>query len=830
MKISYNWLKSYLDLNLVPADVAEILTNTGLEVESVDAWESVPGGLEGVVIGEIVACEKHPDADKLNVTKVDVGTGELLQIVCGAPNARVGLKSPVALVGATLYPSSGEKFQIKKAKIRGVESFGMICADDELGLGASHAGIMELDPATKVGTPAADYFKVEKDHVFEIGLTPNRSDAYSHIGVARDLSAALSTVYKIEATLKKPATNLENAKITSLKSANQLDLCAPIPCVKLDRGNGVKEVLIEDTAACPRYSGVNIAGVKVAESPQWLKNKLLTIGLRPINNVVDITNYVLHEYGQPLHAFDADRIRGGKVIIKKLAQGTVFKALDGTDRKLSAEDLMICDTEGGLCIAGVFGGLDSGVSERTTNIFLESAHFDQVSVRKTAARHNLRTDAAMHFEKITDVNATVEVLKRAASLICEICGGHVVSDIIDVYPAPVSGYTVTTGITRLNKLAGADIPAATIKNILTKLGISIEKEEGDQLSLLVPTFKADVKREADVLEEILRIYGYNNIPMPQMLHSSLSFSPQVDPVKLENTAAALLVGAGFSEISTNSISQSKFEQDEALKQQQIMLLNSQTAELDSLRTSMLYSGLEVIAHNQNRKAGDLRLYEIGKTYHRDKDIFTQQQHLVLFLTGQDIADNWLSKGRKYDFYHLQSYVSNLLSRFGIHEYASTVIESSPFAFASQLSVEGQHLASYGQVDKAILKNFDIRQDVFFADINWDLVMQHSQHVHVQFRHLAKFPAVRRDLAMLVSADLRFEQIEQLARAEGRKLLREVSLFDVYKGDKIEQGKKSYAVSFTFLDPEKTLTDADIDKTMSKLMKKLESELGAVIRK
>lgn len=830
MKISYNWLKSYLDLNLVPADVAEILTNTGLEVESVDGWESVPGGLEGVVIGEIVACEKHPDADKLNVTKVDVGTGELLQIVCGAPNARVGLKSPVALVGATLYPASGEKFQIKKAKIRGVESFGMICADDELGLGASHAGIMELDPATKVGTPAAEYFKVEKDHVFEIGLTPNRSDAYSHIGVARDLSAALSTVYKIEATLKKPATNLENAKITSLKSANQLDLCAPIPCVKLDRGSGVKEVLIEDTTACPRYSGVNIAGVKVDESPQWLKNKLLTIGLRPINNVVDITNYVLHEYGQPLHAFDADRIRGGKVIIKKLAEGTVFKALDGTDRKLSAEDLMICDTEGGLCIAGVFGGLDSGVSERTTNIFLESAHFDQVSVRKTAARHNLRTDAAMHFEKITDINATVEVLKRAASLICEICGGHIVSDIIDVYPAPVSGYPVTTSISRLNKLAGADIPANTIKNILTKLGIAIEKEDGDQLSLLVPTFKADVKREADILEEILRIYGYNNIPMPKMLHSSLSFSPQVDPVKLENTAAALLVGAGFSEISTNSISQSKFEQEEALKQQQIMLLNSQTAELDSLRTSMLYSGLEVIAHNQNRKAGDLRLYEIGKTYHRNKDTFTQQQHLVLFLTGQDIADNWLSKGRKYDFYHLQSYVSNVLARFGIHEYTSTVIESSPFAFASQLSIEGQHLATYGQVDKAILKNFDIKQDVFFADINWDLVMQHSQHVHVQFRHLPKFPAVRRDLAMLVSADLRFEQIEQLARTEGRKLLREVSLFDVYKGDKIEQGKKSYAVSFTFLDPEKTLTDADIDKTMSKLMKKLESELGVVIRK
>lgn len=830
MKISYNWLKSYLDLNLIPADVAEILTNTGLEVESVEAWESVPGGLEGVVIGEIVACERHPDADKLNVTKVDIGTGELLQIVCGAPNARVGLKSPVALVGTTLYPASGEKFQIKKAKIRGVESFGMICADDELGLGSSHAGIMELDPATKVGTPAAEYFKVERDHVFEIGLTPNRSDAYSHIGVARDLSAALSTVYKIEAPLRKPLTSLENARITGLHTLNQLDLCAPIPCVKLDRGTGVKEVLIEDTAACPRYSGVNIGGVKIADSPDWLKNKLLSIGLRPINNVVDITNYVLHEYGQPLHAFDADRIRGGRVVIKKLPEGTSFKALDGTERKLSSEDLMICDAEGGVCIAGVFGGLDSGVSENTTNIFLESAHFDQVSVRKTAARHNLRTDAAMHFEKITDINATVEVLKRAASLICEICGGHIVSDIIDVYPAPIRGYEVSTSVTRLNKLAGADIPSATIKNILTKLGITIEKEDGDDLSLLVPTFKADVKREADILEEILRIYGYNNIPMPKTLHASLSFSPKVDPVKLENSAAALLVGAGFSEISTNSISQSKFEQDEGLKQQQILLLNSQTAELDSLRTSMLYSGLEVIAHNQNRKNGDLRLYEIGKTYHRNGDSFTQQQHLVLFLTGQDITDNWLSKGRKYDFYHLQSYVSNILTRFGMHQYEHTVVESSPFTFASRLTSEGQVLATYGQVDRSILKNFDIRQDVFFADIDWDLLMQHSQRVHVQFRHLPKFPAVRRDLALLVGADLSFGQIEQIARAEGRKLLREISLFDVYRGDKIETGKKSYAVSFTFIDPEKTLTDADIDKTMTRLMKKLESELGAVIRK
>ena len=806
MKISYNWLKNYLDFNLVPQDLAEILTNTGLEVENVEVFESVHGGLEGVVIGEIVECEKHPDADKLKVTKVNIGTGELLQIVCGAPNCRVGLKSPIAVVGTTLHPSSGEPLHIKKAKIRGVESFGMICADDELGLGSSHAGIMELDAETKIGTPAAEYFKVEKDHTIEIGLTPNRSDAYSHIGVARDLSAALSAVYKIDLPLKKPNSTIQpptNKQLTT--------------------------VSVED-AACPRYSGINISKVKVADSPDWLKNRLKSIGIRTINNVVDITNFVLHEYGQPLHAFDADKIKGGKVIVKKLPEGTIFKSLDGVDRKLSAEDLMICDAEGGICIAGVFGGLDSGVTESTTNIFLESAHFDAISVRKTAARHNLRTDAAMHFEKICDINITVEALKRAASLICEICRGEVASDIIDIYPNPVKGFPITISLTRINKLAGAEIPAATVKNILTKLGIEITEDNGDELSLLVPTFKVEVKREADILEEILRIYGYNTIPIPKMLHSSLSFSPKIDYVKMENIAANLLTGAGFHEISTNSVSQSKFEQDEEMKKQQIMLLNSQTAELDSLRTSMIYSGLEVIAYNQNRKNADLRLYEIGKTYHKSDSGYTQKQHLTLFLTGADAEDNWLDKGTKYTFYHLKSYVDNLLTRFGIHQHMQSVVESLPFAFAGRLVVEDRELVTFGQIDKSVLKAFDIRQDVFYADIDWDYLTERSQHTKIQFHQLPKFPSVRRDLALVVDAGLNFEQIEKIAHMEGRKLLHGVSLFDVYKGDKIEQGKKSYAVSFTFLDPEKTLTDQDIDKVMSKLMKKLETELGAVVRK
>ena len=808
MKISYNWLKTYLDFNLVPADVAEILTNTGLEVESVEAYQSVKGGLVGVVIGEIVECEKHPDADKLKVTKVNIGSDELLQIVCGAPNCRVGLKSPVALVGTTLYPSSGDSLQIKKAKIRGVESMGMICADDELGLGSSHDGIMELAADTKVGMSAAEYFRVENDHVFEIGLTPNRSDAFSHIGVARDLSAALSAVYKIEVPLTKPSIG------------------DPMPVSK--QGSSIT-IDIQDSA-CSRYSGICISDVKVAPSPDWLRNKLDAIGIRAINNVVDITNYVLHEYGQPLHAFDADKIRGGKVMVKKLAEGTPFRALDDTERKLSADDLMICDAEGPMCIAGVFGGSESGVSDGTTNIFLESAYFDPISVRKTAARHNLRTDAAMHFEKTADINITVETLKRSASLICEICGGKLSSAFMDQYPNPIAGFPISISLERINRLAGADITAVAVKNILNKLEIAIEKEDGDSLQLLVPTFKADVKREADILEEILRIYGYNTISFPKAFHSALSFSPAVDTVRMENIAASLLSGAGFYEISTNSVSQSAYEVDELQKKQQILLLNSQTAELDSLRTSMLYSGLEVIAYNQNRKNADLRLYEIGKTYHKVESGFIQRQHMALFLTGNEAEDNWLGKSRKYDFYYLRSYVSMLFRRFGIHQYNTEVIETSPFVFASRVTIEGRPVATLGMVDRDALKRFDVRQEVFFADIDWDMLMERSQHVQVQFQPLPKFQAVRRDLAMMVDSGLRFDQIEKLAYSDNKKLLREVSLFDVYTGDKIEKGKKSYAVSFTFLDTEKTLTDQDIDKAMSRLMKKFESELGAVIRK
>jgi phenylalanyl-tRNA synthetase beta chain len=810
MKISYNWLKNYVDFNLSPKDLGEVLTGTGLEVEDITPFETVTGGLEGVVIGEVKECTKHPDADKLSVTKVDVGGDNPLQIVCGAPNVATGQKVAVAMVGSTIYPSSGDKLTIKKAKIRGVESMGMICAEDELGLGQSHAGIMVLDANAVVGSKAADYFKVEKDFVLEIGLTPNRSDAFSHIGVARDVAAALNTAYNVQVSLKRPAV-AGFEKLTSAAIAN-------LP------------VQVDDANACPRYSAAFISGVEVKESPDWLKTKLKTIGLRPINNIVDVTNYVLHEYGQPLHAFDADKIKGGKVIVKKLPAGTVFKTLDEKEIKLNEEDLMICDAAGGMCIAGVFGGADSGVSATTKNIFLESAYFSPTGIRKTATRHNLRTDAAMHFEKGCDPNITIEALKRAALLIKEVAGGEISSQIVDIYPQPVKGWNFTVSYNRMIKLAGFVIEKNVVKEILQRLEITIEKKEGDNWHLLVPAFKTDVKREADVVEEVLRIYGYNSFTLPTAVRSSLSYAPKINAQKLENAVAELLSGAGFNEMWTNSITQSKFEQDETLKKQQIKLLNSQTAELDSLRTSVLYSGLEVIAFNQNRKASDLRFYEFGKTYTQVDGKYAEKRHLSLFLTGKTTENNWLDKGENFNFYHLKSFVLNVLQKLGHDNFDKEIAEQSPFKFSLLLKNEGVEVARLGSIDKKILTGWDIKNEVFYADLNWDYLLEKSQFARVGFKELPKFPAVKRDLAMLLGESVQFDAIEKIAVNESKKLLREVSLFDVYKGDKIEAGKKSYAVSFVFQHPEKTLTDQEVEKVMGKLMNKYEAELGAVIRK
>ncbi len=807
MKISYNWLKNYVDFNLAPKDLGEVLTGVGLEVEDITPFETIQGGLESVVIGEVKECSKHPDADKLTVTKVDVGN-ELLQIVCGAPNVAAGQKVVVALVGSTLYPAAGEKLQIKKAKIRGVESFGMICAEDEIGLSDSHAGIMVLNGDAKVGMKAADYFKVEKDYVVEIGLTPNRGDANSHIGVARDVAAALNVAYNSKVTFTKP--DVSKFKVQSSKFK--------------------VEVEVRDSEACQRYSGVTISNVKVGESPDWLKNKLKAIGLRPINNVVDITNFVLHEYGQPLHAFDADKIRGGKVIVQKLKEGTAFKTLDEKEIKVSADDLMICDSERGMCIAGVFGGAESGVTSSTKNIFLESAYFSSTGIRRTAARHNLRTDAATHFEKGTDPDITIEALKRASLLICEICGGEVSSEVVDVYPNPVEGWRFPVSYNRMLKLAGFEIDKKTIKAILAHLEIKIEKEEDEIIHLFVPAFKTDVKREADIVEEIIRVYGYNSFSLPQKVNASLSYSPKVDAQKLENTVANMLTGYGLNEITTNSVTRSTFEQQERLRNEQIKLLNSQTAELDSLRTNIMYSGLEVIAYNQNRKHSDLRFYEFGKTYHKAGDKFEEQLHLSLWLTGKTFPDNWLAKGEKYNFYHLKSLVNNTLNRLGHSSFENEYFEIYPYQFGLHLKNEGEVVAGLAKVDAKLLSQFDIKNEVYYADLNWNYLLDKSQYSKVSFTELPKFPSVHRDLAMLVSEDMKFEAIEKIAKAESKKILQEISLFDVYKGDKIEKGRKSYAVSFVFQNPGKTLTDEEIEKIMNRLMNKFESELGAVIRK
>ena len=810
MKISYNWLKQYVDFNLSPKDLGEVLTGVGLEVEDIIPYETVQGGLEGVVVGEVKECSKHPDADKLSVTKVDVGSGELLQIVCGAPNVAVGQKVLVALVGSTLYPMTGDKLQIKKAKIRGVESFGMICAEDELGLGESHAGILVLDASSPIGLKAAEHFKIEKDFTLEIGLTPNRADANSHIGVARDLATALNVAYKSKVNFVKP----DLSKFATLNARNEKRI----------------SVEVQDTEACPRYSSITISGVTVAESPDWLKNKLKAIGVKPINNVVDATNYVLHEYGQPLHAFDADKIRGNQVIVKKLAEGTIFKTLDDKEIKLSADDLMICDAERGMCIAGVYGGINSGVTEATTNIFLESAYFSPTGIRKTATRHGLRTDAATHYEKGCDPNITIDALQKAAILICTNSGGKISPQITDLYPAPIVGWRFSVSYSRMLRLAGFDIPKEVIKEILQRLEIKIDKEEDDTLHLLVPAFKTDVKREADVVEELIRICGYNSFTIPTAVKSSLSYSPVIDAQKTENLIAEMLSGAGFNEIWTNSVTQSKFEEDELLKQQQVKLLNSQTAELDSLRTSMLYSGLEVIAYNNNRKATNLRLYEFGKTYTKVVDKFIESRHLTIFLSGKNVDDNWLEKGTPYSFYSLKSVVMNLLNKLGHQQFETTIAENAPFSFSLSLKNEGIEVARLGSIAKQTLNKFDIKNEVFFADINWNYLLEKTPFNKVQFSELPKFPSVKRDLAMVLNEDVQFEAIQKIATTESKKLLQEVSLFDVYKGDKIEKGKKSYAVSFIFQHPDKTLTDQEIEKLMNRLMGKYESELGAVIRK
>ncbi|OFY85256.1 MAG: phenylalanine--tRNA ligase subunit beta [Bacteroidetes bacterium RIFCSPLOWO2_12_FULL_35_15] len=813
MKISYNWLKNYVNTDLPAENIGKLLTDCGLEVESIEKFETIKGGLNGIVIGEVLTKEKHPDADRLNLTTVDIGTGTSLNIVCGASNVEVGQKVVVATIGAHLYPISGESFEIKKSKIRGQLSEGMICAEDEIGLGTSHAGIMVLDADVKIGTPAKDYFKVEEDFIFEIGLTPNRADAASHVGVARDLVAILNLNAEANQTLELPNVNY----------------FAP------DNTNSTIEVIVEDAIACPRYSGVSISNITVIDSPEWLKNRLRSIGLRPINNIVDATNFVLHELGQPLHAFDADKIKGNKVIVKTLAEKTKFKTLDEVERELSSEDLMICDANGGMCIAGVFGGMESGVSENTKNIFLESAYFNSTSVRKASKRHALKTDASFRFERGTDPNITVFALKRVALLIKEIAGGEISSEIIDHYPSKIENTKVPFSFQNCENLIGKHIDVETIKTIITSVGIEIEHQGNDALLLSVPPFKVDVHREQDVIEEVLRIYGYNNVEIPTTLKSSLAFAEKPDKEKIQNIISDLLSNNGFSEMMCLSLTKGEYatKLHSLDAGRSVEMMNPLSSDLNVLRQTLLFSGLETIAYNQNRKNADLKIYEFGKTYLAIKGgeaaKYIETRHLSLFITGQKNDENWNKKNDTVNFYTLKGIVEAILERLGIKDVKINETNSDIFSQGLIFNLNKKSVIEFGTVSRSVLKLMDIKQEVFYADFNWDLIIESVKKTKVMYTEVPKFPEVRRDLALLIDKAIQFEQLEQLAYQSEKNMLKNVNLFDVYEGDKLPKGKKSYALSFTLQDENATLTDKQIEKIMEKLMKTYQEKVGAEIR-
>lgn len=818
MKISFNWLREYIQVDLSPKETSQILTNTGLEVEGMEKYETVEGGLRGVVVGEVLQCRKHPNADRLSVTRVDIGNGTILPIVCGAPNVAEGQKVPVAVVGTTLY-NDGEELTLKKTKIRGAVSEGMICAEDELGLGNSHEGIMVLDPDTPVGTTAAEYFHIEEDTVFEIGLTPNRIDGASHLGAARDLAAFLNQ--------EEDKYALHYPDVSGFVVHNH-DL--PI------------KVIIENEEACPRYTGITLSGVKVGPSPEWLQRKLKTVGLKPINNVVDVTNFVLYETGHPMHAFDADKIRGNEVIIKTLPEGTQFKTLDEQVRKLSGEDLMICNAEEGMCIAGVFGGYDSGVKEDTTKVFLESAYFSPRFIRKTARRHQLSTDASFRFERGADPNITVYALKRAAMLICEITGGSVSSEIVDVYPRPIPDFKVTLRYKQLSRLAGFSIPAGHVKKILENLDIRIVNETDDKLDVEVPAYRVDVQREADIIEEILRIYGYNNIPIPRDIHASLSFSVKPDKEKVVNLLSDMLASLGFHEIMANSLIAGAYYKDskDYPAGRAVRLFNPLSSELDSLRQTLLFGGLEAVQRNINHKRIRLKLFEFGNVYSMDPekkgtvplDKYYEETRFALFLSGPVDQESWRGKPKATDYYVIKSYVDRLLERTGMPEQMivkEEICDSDTFSAGLVYRLEQKQLVRLGEVHPDMLEKFDIEQPVYFAEFKLTPLLNHLKEQKITYREPAKFPEVRRDLALLLDMDIRFEDVRALAFRTEKKLLKKVSVFDVFEDPRLGENKKSYAVSFILQDPEKTLTDKQIDKVMKRLIEAFGQQFGAQIR-
>ena len=820
MNISYNWLKDYLDFDLQPDEVAAALTSIGLETGGVEEVQTIKGGLEGLVIGEVLTCEEHPNSDHLHITTVNVGGAEPLQIVCGAPNVAAGQKVVVAVNGTKLYDGD-ECFTIKRSKIRGVESNGMICAEDEIGIGTDHAGIIVLPADAVVGTPAKEYYNVKSDYVLEVDITPNRVDATSHFGVARDLAAYLK----------------QNGKPANLKRPS-------VDAFKIDDEVPAIEVVVENKEACLRYSGITIKNVTVKESPEWLQNRLKVIGLRPINNVVDITNYILHGVGQPLHSFDADKIKGNKVVVRSATEGAKFVTLDGVERTLTDRDLMICNVEEPMCIAGVFGGLDSGVTEQTKNVFLESATFHPTWIRKTARRFGLNTDASFRYERGLDPNQTVEVMKRAALLIQEVAGGTITGAIQDIYPVPVAPYRVELTYDKVNTLIGKVIPVETVKSILESLEMKIVSETAEGLVIDVPVYRIDVQRDVDVIEDILRIYGYNNVEFSDNVKSNLSYQTPTDrSYKLQNLISEQLCGCGFNEILNNSLTRSAYYDNLSTYPVShcVMLMNPLSADLNCMRQTLLFGGLESVEHNAKRKNGNIRFFEFGNCYdynidHKKEDEtlaeFSEDYRLGLWVSGSRVDNNWAHPNEKSSVYELKAYVENMLVRLGVNLQKVIFGNLANDIYSAGLSIttsSGRQLGTMGIVSPKICKELDIETDVYYAELSWTLLMKEIKKSKVTFSEISKFPAVKRDLALLLEKNVQFAEIEKIATESERKLLKDVALFDVYEGKNLPAGKKSYAVSFYLQDEGKTLNDKQIDAIMKKIQTNLEQKLGAQLR-
>ena len=806
MKISYNWLKQFIKIDWKSEETAALLTDLGLEVEIVDKYQSVKGGLEGIVVGHVLTCIQHPDADRLKITTVDLGNGVPVQIVCGASNVAVGQKVPVATIGTTLYDKEGVAFSIKKGKIRGQESHGMICAEDELGLGEGHDGIMVLDDELVPGTLAATVFKIENDEVFEIGLTPNRADAMSHLGTARDLRAGM------------------------IQNGTNVELITPsVSNFRVDKRTLKIDIDVKEPKLAPRYCGVTISGIEVKASPAWLQNRLKAIGLSPKNNIVDVTNYVLHELGQPLHAFDASKING-KIIVQTLPTGTKFVTLDDVERTLHEEDLMICDEKGPLCIAGVFGGKKSGVSENTSSIFLESAYFNPVTIRKSAKRHQLNTDASFRFERGIDPTITEYALKRAALLIQEVAGGEITSDLINVYPKKIEDFSVFLNFSKAAKIIGEELPKDTIKKILVSLDIKVNSVSDAGLGLTIPAYRVDVQREIDVIEEILRVYGYNNIKFSKKVNATVSNSPRNEDYKVQNVIATQLNSQGFNEMMANSLTTATYVElsEELNPSHNVTMLNPLSADLSTMRQSLLFSGLEAVSYNINRKNADLKLFEFGKTYHNYLAGYEEKKHLSLFLTGSRNQESWTGAQKPSDFFLFKGYVTGILSRLGITKTQNVPSTSDVFSEGIAIAIGNDTLVELGVVKKSILKHFGIKQEVFYADFNWALILKLIA-TKIKYTEIPKYPEVRRDLALLIDQNVSYESIYNIAKQTEKALLKDINLFDVYEGQNLPEGKKSYALRFTIQDNSKTLTDTQIDKIMSKLQNNFETELGASLR-